>query len=88
MMPSAATILAMQSLTMSVFDDAPLVLVLEALVAGDAAADRLARELHQLGLDAFLFKLGKDVPDQDGGVAVLAGAAVECDDFHGTFPFT
>ena len=64
-----------------------LVLVLDALAAGGAAADGLARELDQLRFDAFFLKLGKDLPDQDRGVAVLAGTAVECDYLHGTFPF-
>ena len=44
--------------------------------------EALVGELHELGLDALGLELGEHAAQQDGGVAVLARAAVERDDFH------
>ena len=65
-----------------VVDGTTLVLVLEALGARGATPDGLAGQLDQFGLDSFLLQLGEELSDQNRRVAVLAGAAVEGDDFH------
>lgn len=63
-------------------DDASAVLVLEALAARGAATDGLTGQLDQFRLDAFGLQFRKDLPDQNGGVAVFSGASVECHNLH------
>ena len=61
---------------------------LRAAVAGDAAGDRLAAHPVPLGPDAFPMKLGFHLTQGGVGTAVLVGAAVEEEDFHGlSLPF-
>jgi hypothetical protein len=59
------------------------VLIGRALAAGDTAVNLQSVQLDELGFDALGGELGENVVQQDGGVASLAGASVECDDFHG-----
>jgi hypothetical protein len=59
------------------------VLIGRALAAGDTAVNLQSVQLDELGFDALGGELGEDVVQQDGRVASLAGASVECDDFHG-----
>ena len=63
-------------------DRAAAVLVLGALVAGDAAVHLLAGQFDHLGLDALGLELLEDLVDHQRGIAALAGRAVECDHFH------
>ena len=82
-MPSASIIFSMHSFMPSSSEaGAAIVLRLGALEAGRAAGEALARELHQLGLDALRLQLGQHATQQDGRVAVLARTAVERDHLH------
>ena len=65
-----------------ILDDTAPVLVAVTPVTGQAAVDRLATELDQLGLDAFPLELIKDLTDEDRSVPVAAGASIESNDFH------
>ena len=70
-----------------VLNGAPLVLILETLVAGNAPVNRLCRELNDFRFDALFLDLPEEIAYQLGGVAVFPWTAVEADNLHIHPPF-
>ena len=55
-----------------------------ASAAGDAAADGFVADPEGFGVDAILLQLSRDFAERGGGVALLSGASVDEEYFHGT----
>lgn len=64
------------------FNGALLVLFLKTLKTPDTPLDLLSRERIDLRLDPLGLQFIEHEVQEDRGVPVLSGAAVECDDFH------
>ena len=62
-------------------------LSLVAVIAGEAAAELFAADLHQLGFDAFGVERGDHLVKRAGRAAVNVGAAVDDQYFHMAFSF-